>query len=108
MEMEVTIGEIIENISLENINVETLIGYADNEIVDIIFTGINYAFGYQKKSSELGFDIHKKVKMSTVDYYVKSIIDKIRNDIVIYQSGNRKIVLKKKIKDLEMNIYGWK
>ncbi|XWX34358.1 hypothetical protein LMHOCYYV_CDS0134 [Staphylococcus phage PG-2021_4] len=105
--MEVTIGEIIENISLENINVEAIVCYADNKIVDIVFNGINDASGYQKLPSELGLDVCKIVNMSNVDYYVESIVDILRNDIINYQSGNRNSILKKKIRDVEMYTYGW-
>ena len=107
MEMEVTIGEIIENISLENINIEARTYYASNEIIDILFIGINDATGYSKDASELGIDISKKVDMSNVGYYVESIIDILRSDILDYQSKSREGILKRMIKDVEMNTYGW-
>lgn len=105
--MEVTIGEIIENIRLENINIEVIVGYADNKIADIVFNGFNDASGYQMAASELGFDVYKKVNISNVDHYVERIVDVLRNDIMNYQSENRERILKEKIKDVEMNVYGW-
>lgn len=105
--MEVTIGEIIKNIRLENINIEVNIGYADNKIADIVFIGVNDVSGYQMSASEIGFDVYQKVNISNVDYYVERIVDVLRNDIMNYQSENRERILKEKIKDVEMNTYGW-
>ena len=60
--MEVTIGEIIKNIRLENINVEAIVYYGDNEISQISFYGIGNALGYSENALDLGFDVTKKVK----------------------------------------------
>ena len=105
--MEVTIGEIIKNISLENINVETIVYYGDNEISQISFYGIRNALGYSENALELGFDVSQKVKMSSVEFYVERIIETLRKEIMIYQKEERENVLKRKIKDVEMNTYGW-
>ena len=105
--MEVTIGEIIKNISLENINVETIVYYGDNEISQISFYGIGNALGYSETALELGFDVSQKVKMSSVEFYVERIIETLRKEIMIYQKEERENVLKRKIKDVEMNTYGW-
>ena len=105
--MEVTIGEIIKNISLENINVETIVYYGDNEISQISFYGIGNALGYSENALELGFDVSQKVKMSSVEFYVERIIETLRKEITIYQKEERENVLKRKIKDVEMNTYGW-
>ena len=105
--MEVTIGEIIKNIRLENINVEAHICYGSNEVSHIVFRGTGYISDYQNTAKELGFDVYKKVDISNMDYYVESIIDTLRNDIMDYQSKNREDILKRKIKEVEMNTYGW-
>lgn len=105
--MEVTIGEIIENIRLENINVEAIVYYGDNEISQISFYGIGNALGYSENALELGFDVSQKVKMSSVEFYVERIIETLRKEIMIYQKEERENVLKRKIKDVEMNTYGW-
>ena len=105
--MEVTIGEIIKNISLENINVETIVYYGDNEISQISFYGIGNALGYSENALELGFDVSQKVKMSSVEFYVERIIETLRKEIMDYQKEERENVLKRKIKDVEMNTYGW-
>lgn len=105
--MEVTIGEIIKNISLENINVETIVYYGDNEISQISFYGIGNALGYSENALELGFDVTKKVKMSSVEFYVERIIETLRKEIMDYQKEERENVLKRKIKDVEMSKYGW-
>ena len=105
--MEVTIGEIIENIRLENINVETIVYYGDNEISQISFYGIGNALGYSENALELGFDVTKKVKMSSVEFYVERIIETLRKEIMDYQKEERENVLKRKIKDVEMSKYGW-
>ena len=105
--MEVTIGEIIENIRLENINVEAIVYYGDNEISQISFYGIGNALGYSENALDLGFDVSQKVKMSSVDFYVERIIETLRKEIMIYQKEERENVLKRKIKDVEMNTYGW-
>lgn len=93
--METTIGEIIENISLENISLEACVYFADSERASILFTGINDASGYMKEASELGLDISKKVDMSNVGVYVELVIDILRNDIIDYQSKSREGILKK-------------
>ena len=105
--MEVTIGEIIKNISLENINVETIVYYGDNEISQISFYGIGNALGYSENALELGFDVSKKVKMSSVEFYTERVIETLRKEIMIYQKEERENVLKRKIKEVEMNTYGW-
>ena len=105
--MEVTIGEIIKNIRLENINVEAVVYYGDNEISQISFYGIGNALGYRRTALELGFDVSQKVKMSSVEFYVERIIETLRKEIMIYQKEERENVLKRKIKDVEMNTYGW-
>lgn len=105
--MEVTIGEIIKNIRLENINVETIVYYGDNEISQIYFYGIGNALGYSENALELGFDVTKKVKMSSVEFYTERVIETLRKEIMIYQKEERENVLKRKIKDVEMNTYGW-
>ena len=105
--MEVTIGEIIKNIRLENINVETIVYYGDNEISQISFYGIGNALGYSENALELGFDVTKKVKMSSVEFYVERIIETLRKEIMDYQKEERENVLKRKIKDVEMSKYGW-
>ena len=105
--MEVTIGEIIKNISLENINVETIVYYGDNEISQISFYGIGNALGYSENALELGFDVTQKVKMSSVEFYVERIIETLRKEIMDYQKEERENVLKRKIKDVEMSKYGW-
>lgn len=105
--MEVTIGEIIKNISLENINVETIVYYGDNEISQISFYGIGNALGYSENALELGFDVSQKVKMSSVEFYVERIIETLRKEIMDYQKEERENVLKRKIKDVEMSKYGW-
>ena len=105
--MEVTIGEIIENIRLENINVETIVYYGDNEISQISFYGIGNALGYSENALELGFDVSQKVKMSSVEFYVERIIETLRKEIMDYQKEERENVLKRKIKDVEMSKYGW-
>ena len=105
--MEVTIGEIIENIRLENINVETIVYYGDNEISQISFYGIGNALGYSENALELGFDVTKKVKMSSVEFYTERVIETLRKEIMDYQKEERENVLKRKIKDVEMSKYGW-
>lgn len=105
--MEVTIGEIIKNIRLENINVEAIVYYGDNEISQISFYGIGNALGYSENALELGFDVSQKVKMSSVEFYVERIIETLRKEIMDYQKEERENVLKRKIKDVEMNTYGW-
>ena len=105
--MEVTIGEIIKNIRLENINVEAIVYYGDNEISQISFYGIGNALGYSENALELGFDVSQKVKMSSVEFYVERIIETLRKEIMDYQKEERENVLKRKIKDVEMSKYGW-
>ena len=105
--MEVTIGEIIKNISLENINVETIVYYGDNEISQISFYGIGNALGYSENALDLGFDVSQKVKMSSVEFYVERIIETLRKEIMDYQKEERENVLKRKSKDVEMSKYGW-
>ena len=105
--MEVTIGEIIENIRLENINVEVSIAFGDNQRACALFSGINDAYGYRRTALELGFDVSQKVKMSSVEFYVERIIETLRKEIMDYQKEERENVLKRKIKDVEMSKYGW-
>src|SRR5699024_6632211 len=105
--MEVTIGEIIKNIRLENINVETIVYYGDNEISQISIYGNGNALGYSENDLELVFDVTKKVKMSSVEFYTERVIETLRKEIMIYQKEERENVLKRKIKDVEMNTYGW-
>ena len=105
--MEVTIGEIIKNIRLENINVEAIVYYGDNEISQISFYGIGNALGYSENALDLGFDVSQKVKMSSVEFYVERIIETLRKEIMDYQKEERENVLKRKIKDVEMSKYGW-
>ena len=105
--MEVTIGEIIENIRLENINVEAIVYYGDNEISQISFYGIGNALGYSENALDLGFDVSKKVKMSSVEFYTERVIETLSKEIMIYHKQESENVLKRKIKDVEMSKYGW-
>ena len=88
-------------------SVETIVYYGDNEISQISFYGIGNALGYSENALELGFDVSQKVKMSSVEFYVERIIETLRKEIMDYQKEERENVLKRKIKDVEMNTYGW-
>lgn len=105
--MEVTVGEIIDNIRLEHIDLKTIVYYGDNEIAQISFYGIGNAHGYSRSALELGFDLHQKVKISSVEFHVERVIETLRKEIMDYQKEERENILKTKIKDVEMNKYGW-
>lgn len=104
---EISVLEIINNISWDNLNIDVEIAFADSCPIVVQFRGYDTIEGYSKNNKMLNIDISKKISIDSLNSEVINIIETVKRDINSFKEDERNELISEKIKELEMEFYGW-